>query len=307
MSAQSCGCPVPPLDGVHGLVDPAIEVLVEVDARGEVTRAFPHASPIWKRQPCGVRALRELVTDEVAAGMELEWARAREVGGPITKRLWGQGLQLRVVPRDDGGALLLLRDTNEDAFSRLFETAPLPLGLLSNKTAMGEGSTRFNRRFTEVFGYVAEEVPSADHWWPLAYPDPEYREHVRAEWYRRVQASYEARSPVRPMEVKVTCKDGSLRDIEFLATDLGDSRLVVFVDLTEKNRVATELRDAHDHVRVLSELLPICAWCKRMRDDGGYWQQVEQFISQRTGAKITHGICPDCRDTHFRRDTDSTG
>jgi PAS domain S-box-containing protein len=196
---------------------------------------------------------------------------------------------------------VILRDTGEDSFSRLFETAPLPLGLLSNKSSIGDGSTRFNRRFTEVFGYTAEDVPTADHWWPLAYPDAAYRAHVQAAWYERVQKSYEARQPVEPLEVKVTCKDGTTRDIEFLATDLGDSRLVVFVDVTERNRAARELREARDDVRLLSELLPICAWCKRTRDDGGYWQAVEQFISQRTGAKVTHGICPDCRDQHFRR------
>src|SRR5205085_10649947 len=135
--------------------------------------------------------------------------------------------------------------------------------------------------------------------WPLAYPDEAYRDSLRAEWYRRVQLQVTDGVPVAPLDARVTCKDGSTRDIEFYATDIGDCRLVVFVDQTERNRAARELREAHDHVRALSELLPICAWCKRLRDDQGYWQAVEQFISQRTGAKVTHGICPDCRDSHF--------
>lgn len=82
---------------------------------------------------------------------------------------------------------------------------------------------------------------------------------------------------------------------------MGDSRPVVFVDLTERNHIARELHDAHEDVRVLSELLPVCAWCRRMRDDHGYRQQIEELISQRAGAKLTHGICPDCRATHFKR------
>jgi hypothetical protein len=47
-------------------------------------------------------------------------------------------------------------------------------------------------------------------------------------------------------------------------------------------------------VRVLSGLLPICAWCKKIRDDNGYWNQVETYIRERTEADFSHGICPDC-------------
>ena len=48
------------------------------------------------------------------------------------------------------------------------------------------------------------------------------------------------------------------------------------------------------HVRVLSGLLPICAWCKKIRDDNGYWNQVETYIRERSEADFSHGICPDC-------------
>jgi hypothetical protein len=47
-------------------------------------------------------------------------------------------------------------------------------------------------------------------------------------------------------------------------------------------------------VRVLSGLLPICAWCKKIRDDNGYWNQVETYIRERSEADFSHGICPDC-------------
>jgi hypothetical protein len=42
--------------------------------------------------------------------------------------------------------------------------------------------------------------------------------------------------------------------------------------------------------------LPICAWCKKVRDDRGYWSQIEAYLSARTDTQITHGICPDCND-----------
>jgi hypothetical protein len=57
-----------------------------------------------------------------------------------------------------------------------------------------------------------------------------------------------------------------------------------------KRRVAEEIAQ----VRVLSGLLPICAWCKKVRDDAGYWKQIEAYIHDHSEAEFTHGICPDC-------------
>ena len=55
-----------------------------------------------------------------------------------------------------------------------------------------------------------------------------------------------------------------------------------------------ELKDALDNIKQLSGLLPICASCKKIRDDQGYWQRIETYISEHSKAQFTHGICPDC-------------
>jgi integral membrane sensor domain MASE1 len=55
-----------------------------------------------------------------------------------------------------------------------------------------------------------------------------------------------------------------------------------------------ELQEALTHVKELRGLLPICAWCKRVRDDHDYWYSVEEYISERTDAQFSHVICPDC-------------
>ncbi len=55
-----------------------------------------------------------------------------------------------------------------------------------------------------------------------------------------------------------------------------------------------ELEQALAQVKQLKGLLPICMYCKRIRDDRNYWQQVESYVSQHSGAEFTHGICPDC-------------
>ena len=62
----------------------------------------------------------------------------------------------------------------------------------------------------------------------------------------------------------------------------------------ELSTMNDELRDALAHVKRLQGMLPICASCKKVRDDDGYWQRIESYISDHSDAKITHGICPEC-------------
>lgn len=62
-------------------------------------------------------------------------------------------------------------------------------------------------------------------------------------------------------------------------------------------RVA-ELQETLANVKRLSGLLPICAYCKRIRDDHDYWQQIEQYVMSHSEAQFTHGICPQCAASH---------
>ena len=73
--------------------------------------------------------------------------------------------------------------------------------------------------------------------------------------------------------------------------ELSDSRDMLENHVKERTQ---ELEDALNKVQVLSGFLPICSSCKKIRDDKGYWQQVEKFVQDRTNARFTHGICPDC-------------
>jgi hypothetical protein len=66
--------------------------------------------------------------------------------------------------------------------------------------------------------------------------------------------------------------------------------------LLELRRVSCELATALTHVKTLRGLIPICAWCKRIRDDQGYWNGVETYLHTHTEAAFTHGICPDCME-----------
>jgi len=62
----------------------------------------------------------------------------------------------------------------------------------------------------------------------------------------------------------------------------------------EKDSLIVELKDALNEVKTLSGLLPICASCKKIRDDNGYWNQIESYIGDRSEAEFSHSICPDC-------------
>ena len=67
----------------------------------------------------------------------------------------------------------------------------------------------------------------------------------------------------------------------------------------EKEKLIRELQKAMDEIQTLNGLLPICAYCKNVRDDQGYWQKVEIYISKHSKADFSHGICPDCLKKHF--------
>jgi GAF domain-containing protein len=68
-------------------------------------------------------------------------------------------------------------------------------------------------------------------------------------------------------------------------------QVMVLLDL---RRTSDRLAHALEKVKTLHGLLPICAWCKRIRDDAGYWSQVEAYLHAHTDADFTHGICPEC-------------
>lgn len=62
----------------------------------------------------------------------------------------------------------------------------------------------------------------------------------------------------------------------------------------EREKLIAELNAALAKVKLLSGFLPICASCKKIRDDKGYWQQIESYIKEHSEAEFSHGICPDC-------------
>ncbi len=82
----------------------------------------------------------------------------------------------------------------------------------------------------------------------------------------------------------------TIRDVTVETTERELLRRAV----SENEALLGELRVAHASVATLTGLLPMCAWCKRVRDDEGYWAQVDSYISAHSDARVSHGVCPDC-------------
>lgn len=66
----------------------------------------------------------------------------------------------------------------------------------------------------------------------------------------------------------------------------------------ERQKLWTELRQAIDQIKTLEGLLPICCYCKGIRDERGFWQPLESYIKNHSGAELSHGICPACAEKH---------
>lgn len=78
--------------------------------------------------------------------------------------------------------------------------------------------------------------------------------------------------------------------------DVGQRIITLQTELGEK---ITALNKALDEVHQLSGLLPICSYCKKIRDDNDYWQQIEGYIQSHSEASFSHGICPSCYEEHI--------
>ncbi len=89
----------------------------------------------------------------------------------------------------------------------------------------------------------------------------------------------------------------------FLAAEL-HARIQVGVRVVELQQTLAaryaELKRALDEVHQLQGLIPICTYCKRIRDDSNYWQAVESYVGSRAAVEFSHGICPECHEKHIK-------
>src|SRR6185312_6833860 len=165
---------------------------------------------------------------------------------------------------------------------------------------------KINAAWEKTLGFTAEELQSK-RMFEFVHPDD--RE-------RSLEQNLIVRSGGQALgfENRYLCKDGSYRWFRWNATADIDHQLIYSVarDITEskraeeeRERLVYELQTALSEVKELREILPICMYCKSIRNDQNYWQTVEIYISNHTKAQLSHGICPNCYKTVFKPQLDA--
>ena len=156
----------------------------------------------------------------------------------------------------------------------------LPVGVILS--SVGEERAVYqNPRFLELFGYSIEQFPTVADWWPMAYPDPAYRESVSQEWQRRMTEAAKIQGEIEPMEVTVTCQDGSRKYVRVLAKVIGDRNFITFIDLSERKQAEEALKKSEEKFSKAFRQSPMAMTLTRITDN--HYIEVNETFERATG------------------------
>jgi PAS domain S-box-containing protein len=161
--------------------------------------------------------------------------------------------------------------------------------------------TTWNAGARQLFGYTEAEAVGSS----ISMIMPEAMKPTRLEIFEKLRSG----DPLEPFETKRVRKDGAEVDVYLAISPIKDPEgklmgaSAIAYDITERKkieedrtRMIDQLHETLSKVRTLSGLLPICASCKKIRDDKGYWQKLETFVREHSNAEFSHSICPDCME-----------
>ena len=213
--------------------------------------------------------------------------------GTIVGRIRDLGVRLREELKERERTEQTLRKS-EERFRRMAENIQDGLVIIENNRLIYA-----NERICDITGYSREEFLAMRSIDLVASSD---RERVG-----RVLDDFKQSGAVpRRIEFYIVCKDGSRRCIQSRWSAKRESGVItgyyiIITDVTEHKRfgeereqLVRELQAALAQVKTLSGFLPICSNCKKIRDDRGYWNQLEQYIQEHSEAEFSHSICPEC-------------
>lgn len=157
-----------------------------------------------------------------------------------------------------------------------------------------------NKQYARMLGYSPEEVLQLHVWdWEVQFPKEQVKEMIRTVDHTGDH-----------FETRHRRKDGTFYDVEISTNGIvrqGRKRIFcVCRDITERKRLErereeliSELQDALGEIKALRGILPLCSYCKKIRDDKGFWEQVDVYLTKYAQAEFSHGICPECFKKHF--------
>jgi PAS domain S-box-containing protein len=157
---------------------------------------------------------------------------------------------------------------------------------------------RLNPAWERTLGFTRAELMSKPF---IEFVHPDDRERTLRQ-NREVRGGGQALS----FENRYLCKDGSWRWFHWNAASDSGARVIYSVarDVTaskqaeeERDRLVGRLQAALAEVRRLREILPICSYCRKIRDDENYWLSVEDYLARHTTTQFSHGICPSCMES----------
>jgi PAS domain S-box-containing protein len=166
---------------------------------------------------------------------------------------------------------------------------------------------RLNPAWEKTLGFSRQELRSKPM---FEFVHPDDRERTRDQ-NQTVRSGGQALA----FENRYRCKDGSYRWLLWNATADVDHQVIYSVarDITdrkqaehEREQLLRQLQTALAEVKELQKILPICMYCKKIRDDENYWQTVESYISHHTNSRFSHGICPACYKNVVEPQLDAT-
>jgi len=162
---------------------------------------------------------------------------------------------------------------------------------------------RWNKQFQKISGYTENEITN------LKAPDSYYSEEDLKKAASIIDEVL--KFGTGRIEISLICKDGTKILTEYIASALNDEdgnpKYLISVgrDISERKlaekereRLIKSLQKALNEIKTLKGIIPICSYCKQIRDDKGFWNQVESYVREHTEAEFTHGICPECMTKH---------
>lgn len=146
-----------------------------------------------------------------------------------------------------------------------------------------------NNCFAGTLGYRKEEIINRKIWDIFPKEEADKR-------FAMVRKAFQT-GQTDTIEVKIPLPEGDYYFLTTVKPIKGPGGKVDFIICISKD--ITELRVAQDQIKTLRGILPICSTCKRIRDDEGYWNELESYIDTRSEVQFSHGICPDCVKKHY--------